>query len=477
MEHLTKDGYYQLAKNQYEKAKFDLTRPIYHLVAPGMWMFDINGAIYSGGKYHMFYLHDPFSARGDSVATLPDGRVVPGSARPNRLWAHAVSDDLVSWTHLPSELILDRNKGKLKAISGSALVLDEHRSVLMYTEVSTEETPSVQCIAIGPPSLENVVPIEQNPVISLSDIPIDIDESFRDPFLIEQDGEIYALICAITDINDAAYSCVLLFKADNRDLTSFSYKGILIKTPFTNETDYECPKLFSVGDKWVFFFGPHVTNKYYVVDVSLVNCRMEVLYEGLLDYSPSSYIYINMNGNDGKAYSFGRLERFNNIAHYDSEHWAGCLSVARELSVDRHNRLMQRPIAGLNDLKFDTRPFISASDTKTNAFCVEGKLDNAFKIIFKDSQGEEVFAFGYNGNRDAWAKEFSEYGEKRTLPVRKGTSWSLYVDKKVFELFMYDGITCMTGVITRVEPSYTVEIVGDADAVISSMKGMDEKFN
>ncbi len=268
MKQLTRDEYHELGKKQYEQSRDDKTRPIYHLTAPSMWMFDINGAVYSGGKYHMFYLHNPFDAKGHSDCTLPDGTIIPGKKKANRLWAHATSDDLISWKHMKPELVLDRNDGKLKAISGGALAIDENTSAIMYTE---------------------------------------------------------------------------------------------------------------------------------------------------------------------------------------------------------------RPISGLDALKGEKSTLVSGVATPTNAFCIEGVLDAAFTLKLLGKNGVQ-FSMNFDGERKTRVKENAEYGNNQTLPVRAGTSWSLYVDKKVWELYMYDGITCMTGAIEDVEDDYTIEFIGSATAEISAMNAIDITF-
>jgi fructan beta-fructosidase len=63
-------------------------RPQFHFSPPRNWMNDPNGLVYDEGEYHLFYQHNPDA-------------MVHGTERPMH-WGHAVSADLVRWTHLPT---------------------------------------------------------------------------------------------------------------------------------------------------------------------------------------------------------------------------------------------------------------------------------------------------------------------------------------------------------------------------------------
>src|SRR5438477_11410669 len=77
-------------------------RPQFHFSPEANWINDPNGLIYYYGEYHLFYQYHPRST-------------VWGPMH----WGHAVSRDLVHWTHLPIPLYPD----KIGEIwSGSAVV-------------------------------------------------------------------------------------------------------------------------------------------------------------------------------------------------------------------------------------------------------------------------------------------------------------------------------------------------------------------
>ena len=77
-------------------------RPVYHFTPARNWMNDPNGLVWSGGEWHLFYQYNPF---GDTWGHMS--------------WGHAVSRDLMRWSHLP--VAIPEENG-IMAFSGSAVV-------------------------------------------------------------------------------------------------------------------------------------------------------------------------------------------------------------------------------------------------------------------------------------------------------------------------------------------------------------------
>ena len=74
--------------------------PVYHFSPPQNCINDPNGLIFYQSRYHLFYQHNPF---GDTWGHMS--------------WGHAVSGDLLHWTHLTLAIPED----SVMIFSGSAV--------------------------------------------------------------------------------------------------------------------------------------------------------------------------------------------------------------------------------------------------------------------------------------------------------------------------------------------------------------------
>jgi beta-fructofuranosidase len=165
------------AENLQAKLAADPLRPQFHLLPVKNWMNDPNGPIFWKGRYHMFFQYNPHAA-------------VWGDMH----WAHAVSDDMMHWRHLPIALAptpgWDDADG---CFTGSAV--DNHgTATILYTGVKSVPAEratlrdainnfrEVQCLATSTdPQLRTWMKWKQ-PVIEPPDEPK--LTGFRDPFLL-----------------------------------------------------------------------------------------------------------------------------------------------------------------------------------------------------------------------------------------------------------------------------------------------------
>jgi len=138
-------------------------RPQFHFTPAENWMNDPNGLVYYKGEYHLFYQHNPF-----------------GNTWGHMSWGHAVSRDLVHWTHLPVAI---PEEGDEMIFSGSAVVDRKNTSgfgtrrnpamVAVYT--SARPGSQAQSLAYSTDRGRTWTKYEGNPVLDIG------SGEFRDP--------------------------------------------------------------------------------------------------------------------------------------------------------------------------------------------------------------------------------------------------------------------------------------------------------
>jgi fructan beta-fructosidase len=126
-------------------------RPQFHFTSRRGWLNDPNGLVFDGGRWHLFYQHNPF-----------------GWDWGNMHWGHATSPDLVHWTEL-GDALFPKSLGDM-AFSGSAVVDKGNTSgwgtkespplVLAYTSTGRGE-----CIAYSSDRGHSWTEYEKNPVV------------------------------------------------------------------------------------------------------------------------------------------------------------------------------------------------------------------------------------------------------------------------------------------------------------------------
>ena len=133
-------------------------RPKFHYTPEKGWINDPNGLVFDGERYHLFAQHYPHDTKWGPMH-----------------WAHAVSDDMIHWVHLPIALYPDRLG---MCFSGSACMKDG-KIALMYTSHGEVEQQSVAF------SGDNIdfTPYAGNPVIENPML-----KDYRDPKLFPADG-------------------------------------------------------------------------------------------------------------------------------------------------------------------------------------------------------------------------------------------------------------------------------------------------
>ncbi|WP_316676147.1 glycoside hydrolase family 32 protein [uncultured Tolumonas sp.] len=214
-------------------------RPLVHFTPPFGWLNDPNGLVYKDGEYHLFYQYHPT----DSVW---------GPMH----WGHAVSRDLLSWTHLPIALAPDALG---VCFSGTAMVdkgdksglFDGKDGLLAYYTITADKTlfNQSQGLAYSNDNGRHWRKYAGNPVIANPGF-----DDFRDPKVFWHEQTQAWIMLTTVGQQIAIYRSV-----DAKTWLFSSFFGE--EHGAHDERAWECPDLFEISvegskqTRWVLIVG------------------------------------------------------------------------------------------------------------------------------------------------------------------------------------------------------------------------------
>jgi len=453
----------QTAIGQAEK---DPTRPVYHFRPPAQWMNDICGAIYYKGYYHIFYQYNPFS--GD---TWGENYTV---------WAHARSTDLVHWEDLPWALLPMKDRGERRCNSGCVTLDGNGKPMIFYTFVPARKDAT----RLGKREHWAAVPLDNELVkwkrvkdqplmaAGMNGVPASVNAGWSDPFVFKSAGRTFVTFKSCDG---------LVCEAQDKELTQWKYAGKMAGV------SGECPNFFPLQDKWVLIRSTHPIS--YIVgdfDVQAITFDKNGG-EGSIDHG------FGKNPPKDRSWTHG-LYGTNAFPDKDDRRillgwicgfkpnrgWNGCMSLPRILTLDKDQRLIQRPAPELrklrgkhrrikklvlnseakrlNDVRGDTIEII-AEFTAANA--------NAFGLKVRQSKdGKDAITIRYeNGSLNVAGTE---------VPLKlnaKNLKLHLFIDKSVLEVFINDGAVSVTRVEYPGEKDLGVSVFAENGSV--TLKSLD----
>ncbi|MCS5721725.1 glycoside hydrolase family 32 protein [Herbiconiux sp. CPCC 203407] len=258
-------------------------RPRIHFTPQSGWMNDPLAVTWHDGLYHLFFQYVP-------------GRT---TWAPECRWGHATSPDLVTWTEHP--VALEPGDGDDGIWSGSIAVDDEGRPTIFYTAVSTPDF-GVGRIRTATPVDDDWLTWAKGDVV-VEAPPLDL-VAFRDPFLL-RDGDRWRMLVgtAIAGGDAAASSFV------SHDLADWTYEGLAASRstrdtePVWTGTLWECPQIFSVGDRDVMVTSVWDDDDLHYVVYAIgefTDGRFEAAHWGRLTFGDSYYAPSFFRDRDGQ---------------------------------------------------------------------------------------------------------------------------------------------------------------------------------
>ncbi len=470
-------------------------RPQYHFTPEKNWMNDPNGMVFYEGEYHLFYQYNP---AGDKWGHMS--------------WGHAVSPDMVHWTHLPLALPEADN---VMIFSGSAVVDWKNSSgfgkdgrpplVAVYTGFRTTDRVQFQCIAYSNDKGRTWTKYSGNPVIDINSM------DFRDPKVQWHD----ATRRWIMTVSLSAEHKVRFYGSDNlKAWTLLSEFGPAGATGGV----WECPDLFELplpgtNDKrWVlvvnmnpgsvaggsggqYFIGRFDGTQFVADRDSLIpptSGRLASESAHWFDYGPDYYAAVSWSdvpASDGRRLWLGWMSNWEYGGDVPTSPWRSAMSIPREVGLRRTAegiRLVQKPAREMESLRDRHFAFKSGDLSEANAWLkerhVQGdqlelmvefeprssgtegvkvlKSDTEATVIGVDRQRGQAFVDRTQSGNVRFHQKFSGVYDA-PLPVHDGrVKLHVFVDASSVEVFVNDGERVFTSLVYPSAASRGVEFFG-----------------
>ncbi len=434
--------------NKYIKENLEKTvsKPLYHFAPPIGWMNDPNGFSYFNDEYHLFYQFGPYDIFWKDIH-----------------WGHAVSDDMLNWRHMPVVMAPDTIADISGCFSGSAIEKDGEL-YLMYTghtdpnmgfEPVESDIIQRQCLARYS---ENgaVEKCFSNPVIDEDELPDNYCRyDFRDPKVFRL-GEKYYCVLAVR--NEEKRGSILLYKSD--DMVEWIFVGDIYRRDATDNTMFECPDLFRLGDKDVLVlsimpcsseYSDEIKNRveYVVGRMDYEESQFHEENRGLLDYGSNYYAPQTTLDKNGNRVIIGWIcdwskanEEF--VRNYG---YNGIMTLPRIMELDS-GRVVLKPVAEMKEhelllrkadsLKLEGNVLFAGDEVNKHISLKINRLTEILSIIlFKNETKQLSFTFDPDVNS---VKLNSDY----TINVDKSVSCDLscllnievFIDTHCVELYV-----------------------------------------
>lgn len=415
------------------KEKYDSCyREQYHFGPWENWINDPNGVCWYQGRYHMFYQFNPH-----------------GQEWSNMYWGHAVSRDLVHWTHLP--VVFEPQKEVLEhpdilkggAFSGCAVPFDD-RVVFYLTYHAGPHTD-------GPETIQEQWMTQSCDMLHfderirvISEKPEGASFDFRDPKVIPI-GDAWYMVLA-SRVGDSA--AILLYKS--MDMKKWKYLHPLLTEEMKGIRCFECPDFFFLDEKlvamgaWMEHYDEQ--KRYQMSRWYIGNWEQERLItenSGWFDFGSNCYAMQSFE-HEGRRISICW------VADIYGEHVeipggaCGSMTIPRELHV-KDNRLYMTPVEEIYSLKeqmiYQGRTLPSIARIPNNSYYshITFSRDIPFTILL-GQDGDKKISF-YNGPEGAGFKTSGVKSEDIFFKadVEEVLELEIFVDRRVVEVYINQG--------------------------------------
>lgn len=469
-------------------------RPKFHFSPPANWMNDPNGLVYFNGEYHLFYQYHPHDSNWGPMH-----------------WGHAVSTDLMNWTHLPIALATD----ELGMIFSGSAVIDWNDStgffdgqpglVAIFTHHSSTPEGSIiekQSLAYSRDSGRTWIKYAGNPVIAS-----ERHTDFRDPKVFwHKETKQWVMIVA-------SGQTVCIYCSPN--LKEWSFSSEFGQGIGSHDGVWECPDLFALpvdGDetalKWVMlvsignvshipegsrtqYFTGYFDGFTFIPDPSSQKIRW-------IDYGRDNYAGVSwsdISAEDGRRIYIGWMSNWKYAANTPTEGWRGAMTLPRVLTLETRNgdiALIQHPVNELESIRSLQFESEGSSSAELQSICEGIQLEtyelvaefswaaNLDSIGFKIRASEhEATVIGYSVKEESlfidrtrsgnitFNDDFSGRHQAKLQSNSQYVKLQLIVDRSSVEVFANDGLLAMTDLIYPSSSSLGLSFFCDGGELLS----------
>ncbi|HWZ25662.1 MAG TPA: glycoside hydrolase family 32 protein [Verrucomicrobiae bacterium] len=381
------------------KLAADPLRPQFHLLPAKNWMNDPNGPIFWNNAYHMFYQYNP-------------GAAVWGDMH----WAHAVSEDMIHWRHLPIALAPTSGWDDADGCFTGSAVDDHGTATILYTGVKSvakeratlrdghNNFREVQCLATSTDPQLRTWTKWKPPVIQPPNDPT--LAGFRDPFLWRQGDD---WILGVASGHFRKGGCILLYHSKDlrrweplHELTSGHWTEKESINPVDSGEMWECPDFFPLGKKHVLLYSAAGSVVWESGEFDPKELKFHSERRGILDHG-AYYAQKTQLDAHGNRILWGWIPEKRPDPELIAAGWAGCMALPRVLTLSPEGELEMAVAPQAQSLR--EKPFSPS---------LQSQPDVSLYALFEDLRAELT-----------WAS--SVYPFTLTLEDRTGLWWSAKV--------------------------------------------------
>jgi sucrose-6-phosphate hydrolase SacC (GH32 family) len=458
-----------------EVVKDDPSRPTFHILPRANWLNDPNGLLHHNGWYHVFYQHNPY-----------------GDEWGNMHWGHVRSKDLAHWEHLPIALWPSKSRGEDHVFSGSAWVRKDGTPILFYTSIGANRLPE-QWAAVAEDG--DLIKWKKHPASPILTEALHGDtkiHEWRDPYLFDLNGTVHMVCGGNTNASKGGEGVVCVYRADNDELTKWTYLGVLFKHPDAEVKNIECPIFFKLEGRWVLIVSQGQPVDWFVGDLDEKTMRFTPTARGKVDYgqvyAPSVLPELDASGRSFSPQTAGDTlwGWINGVPA--GKGWRHCLTIPRAMEIDEKGSLLQTPFHRLPGLARENppietdiplrerNPYIVRSATPALDITARFQLGTARRVglhVLRSQDGTRAVPITY----DRVNEMLEVAGTKAPLTLvgedADFLDLRVFVDHSIIEVFAEGGRVCVTRVVEFHPGDVGLDAFAEAGSAFLGMELLD----